>query len=115
MIKFNMHNVINTETGAKAKVDYNHGKNIDGRECVTVYSKDCLQKLYPVFGKGIKNESDSMTDYFESDSYTIYPENDLFAAAVKACAYRQEARAKRAAAQEAKRIAKYAHLIRKAA
>ena len=45
MIKFNKHNVTNKATGAKARVFYSLDNHISGRKVVTLYGKDCLEKL----------------------------------------------------------------------
>ncbi len=72
----------NIETGAKARCWYSHGRLINGRDCVTVYAKTCLENLFNVFGGAVENNSEMQTDYFENDKYRIYPENPLWAEAV---------------------------------
>ena len=81
MIKFNLHNVVNTETGAKARIRYSIDNHVSGKPCVAVYGKDVLEKLFPVFGAEVQNDSDSMTDYFESDRIRFFEDHPLYAAA----------------------------------
>ena len=62
MIKLNKYNVTNGTH--KARVWYSRCRLIDGRDCVTIYAKDYFSDLHRVLGAGVKNDSDSMTDYF---------------------------------------------------
>lgn len=71
MIKFNLYNVTNTETGEKARVHYSVGNRTDGREAVTLYAKDYDRVLSNIFTNAVNN-SDSMTDYFETDRVVIF-------------------------------------------
>lgn len=81
-IKFNKHNVTNIETKAKARVHYSLDNRMDGRDCVTVYHKDWNDALFAVMGSdGYVNNSDSMTDYFESGRVTLFADSPLYAAA----------------------------------
>lgn len=103
-IKFNLHNIVNTATGAKCKVRYSAGQVFDPADrgvhhskrrlvdCVTIYAKDCLEKLAPVVGDTflVQNDSDSMTDYCESDRVRVYADHPLYAE-VLAAAKRVEA------------------------
>ena len=93
MIKLNMHNVVNTETGAKARVHYSAFTTTDGRACVTLYAKEYSDKLAPVFGSA-ENDSDSQSDYFEEDKFRIYSDSALYP---QALAIAQKHAAKRAA------------------
>ena len=97
MIKFNLHNIANTETGAKARVHYSMDNRLDGRKCVTIYGKDYTRELHKVLPKDASNDSDSMTDYFANSKAVLFEGHPLYAAA-------------RAAAErfESKRAAKYA-------
>ena len=89
MIEFKKHFVKNTKTGAKCRVRYSNGQvfNKSGElvDCVTLYAKDCLDKLSPVFGLRTKNDSDSMSDYFENDRVRIFTNDPLHAAALARC------------------------------
>lgn len=80
-VKFNLHNVVNTETGAKAKVWYSVDNHVSGKPCVTVSAKTCLEKLFPVFGDGVQNETDSQTDYFDNDRIRFFEDHPLYAEA----------------------------------
>jgi len=84
MIKFNKHNVTNTETKAKARVHYSTDNRTDGRDCVTIYHKDYSNALYDVMGsEGYVNDTDTMTDYFETGRVTLFANHPLYAAARK--------------------------------
>lgn len=66
MIKFNKHNITNTETKAKARIFYSLDDHISGQPCVTLYGTTCFEKLGPVLGADdVQNNSDTMTDYFD--------------------------------------------------
>lgn len=102
MIKFNLHNVTDTETKAKARVHYDLDNHISGKPCVTLYGKTCLENLSAIFKEGVENNTDLMTDYFEDDRIRFF-EGDKHYNAARATAERmkkkQEARwAKRYAA-----------------
>lgn len=102
MIKFNKHNVTETETKAKARVWYSLDNRVDGRACVTIYHKDYSDALYDVMGgEGYVNDTDSMTDYFEKGRVTLFADHPLYTAA------RKRAEANKAAddARYAKRLA----------
>ena len=97
MIKLNKHNVVNTETGAKARVHYSAFVTTEGRACVTLYGKEYSDKLAPVFGSA-ENDSDSMSDYFEEDKFRIYEDSPLYAKALEfALAHAARVAARRAA------------------
>jgi hypothetical protein len=83
MIKFNQFNVQSTVTGEKAKVWYSLDNRFDGRNCVTIYSKDYNRALGRVFADvgGYKNDTDTQTDYFDKGSVTIYEDSPLYAIA----------------------------------
>ena len=51
MIKFNKHNVTDTETKIKARVLYSLDNRIDGRKCVTIYAKDYDRSLGKIFNE----------------------------------------------------------------
>lgn len=84
MIKFNLYNVVNKETGDKAKVSYHIGNRIDGRECVTLYEKEYSRNLSKVFAGQAINNSDSMTDYFESTKMVFFTDHPLYEQALAA-------------------------------
>ncbi len=51
-------------------------QNRDPREGVTIYEKDYRRNLFKIF-KNAKNDSDSMTDYFEKTTVTVF-EDDCY-------------------------------------
>lgn len=95
MIKFNKFAVTNGTT--KARVWYSLDNRTDGRKCVTIYAKDYSNALGVLFAADYKNETDSMTDYFEKGRAVLFEDSPHYAAA----------RA-RAEAVQAERAAKYA-------
>jgi len=78
-IKFNKFNVSNGSN--KARVFYSLDNRVDGRRVVTLYAKDYLHSLAPIFGADTENESDYQTDYVETDTVRIFEDNPLYAAA----------------------------------
>lgn len=90
MIKFNLYNIVNTETGDKVKVFYNNGVDIHGNDRVAIYAKDYGSQLSKIFND-VRNETDSMTDYFETDTVAFY-EGDAFFQEAKAAAERYQSK-----------------------
>lgn len=89
MIKFNKFNVTNGTD--KARVHYCLDNRTDGRECVTIYSKDYGHQLGHVFNgcDEYKNDTDSMTDYFEKGRVVLFADHPRYAAArAKVATYR---------------------------
>jgi hypothetical protein len=84
-VKFNRHNVRNTENGAKARVWYSLDNRTDGRKCVTLYAKDYGHDLNRVFGGSMggeyKNDTDVMTDYFDKGRFVFFEGDALYAVA----------------------------------
>jgi hypothetical protein len=80
-VKFNEFNVTNGEI--KARVFYSIGNRIDGRACVTLYDKDYDRNLGKIFAKEYKNDSDSMTDYFEAGRVVLFEDSPYYEAALK--------------------------------
>ena len=85
-IEFKKHFVKNTENGTKCRVYYSHCTLINGRKAVTLYAKDYSDKLFPVMGDSVENDSDMMTDYHERDRCRIYEGDALYESALKLCA-----------------------------
>ena len=83
MIKFNKHNVTNTETNQKSRVSYHSGNHISGQACVTIYAKDYGHALGQIIGDAYQNNTDSQTDYFETGTVRLFEDSPLFAAALK--------------------------------
>lgn len=79
MIKFNTYNV--TDGQAKARISYSLDNRIDGRRCVTLYSKDYSSALGQIFQNGYENNTDAMTDYFEKGRVVLFEDSPLYAAA----------------------------------
>lgn len=85
MIKFNKYNVTNTETKEKRRVWYSIGNRIDDREAVTVYAKDYSGSLSFLQNTvDVKNDTDTMTDYFEKDRVVFFKDHPLYAKALEA-------------------------------
>jgi hypothetical protein len=81
MIKFNKHNIRDTKSGIKARVHYSVDNRIDGRKCVTLYAKSCLEPLHQVISDGYINDTDIMTDYFDNGRVVLFEDNPLYPAA----------------------------------
>ena len=79
MIKFNKHHVTNGVT--IARVFYSLDNRHDGRKVVTLYAKDYMHALRPIFGLGTENNSDYQTDYVETDTVRIFEGSTFYAAA----------------------------------
>lgn len=84
-IKFNKHNVTNGTT--KARCHYSHSMHYgmpgEQREAIVIYAKDYNSGLGRMFDDEYKNETDSMTDYFEKGRVVLRPEHPLFSAAME--------------------------------
>ena len=80
-IKFNKFHV--TDGTTKARVFYSLDNRVDGRKVVTLYAKDYMHALAPIFGKNTENNSDYQTDYVETDTVRIFEDSPLYAAARK--------------------------------
>jgi hypothetical protein len=81
MIKFNRFNVSNGTD--KARVHYSLDNRVDGRACVTIYAKDYDRALGRIFveGNDYRNETDTMTDYFEKGRVVLFEAHPLYAVA----------------------------------
>lgn len=78
MIKFNKFNVTNGKD--KARVHYSLDNRTDGRQCVTIYSKDYDRALGRVFsGDEYINNTDTMTDYFDKGRVVLFADHPLYA------------------------------------
>ena len=64
--------------GMKARVHYSAHTDSNGRKCVTIYSKDYDRALGEIFAAGYKNDTDTMTDYFDKGRVTIYEGHPLY-------------------------------------
>lgn len=79
-IKLMKHYVTDGET--KARVWYNKGNYVDGFPGVTIYAKDYGNKLSAYFPGKVKNESEIMTDYFDTDSVRLGPGDENYEVAL---------------------------------
>ncbi len=104
-IKFQMHAVINTDTGAKARIGLYETTLGDGRKAISIYAKDYRSGLAGIL-PNVRNDSDSMTDYFETDRAQIVEGEELYPAALAACQARTAAWEARQAKKAAKRAAR---------
>ena len=81
MIKFNKYHVTNGIV--KARVFYSISNRIDKRECVTIYARDYDRSLGKIFRDEYKNETDTMTDYFDSGNVTLFSDHPLYPIALE--------------------------------
>jgi hypothetical protein len=81
MIKFQKFAVVDTATKTRARVHYRVDNRIDGRKCVTLYAKDYGGALRKVLGGSYVNNTDAMTDYFETGKAVLFEGHPLYAQA----------------------------------
>ena len=81
MIKFMKYYV--TNGAIKARVFYSISSRTDGREDVTIYAKDYTRILGKIFGSDYKDETDSMSDYYDEGSVTLFKDHPLYAGALE--------------------------------
>jgi hypothetical protein len=85
-IKFKKHYVTNGTI--KARIRYSLDNRIDGRKCVTLYAKDWDTDWSMAFGCAFsdtyKNDTDSMTDYFDQGRVCLFEDHPLYAIAREA-------------------------------
>ncbi len=74
-MKFRKYFVENGEF--KARVFYSLDNRVDGRKCVTIYAKDYAGQLGKVFAE-YKNDTDSMTDYFDQGHVDLFEDNKFY-------------------------------------
>ncbi len=74
-MKFRKYFVANGDI--KARISYSLDNRIDGRNCVTLYAKDYTRALGKLF-KEYKNDTDSMTDYFDQGRVTLFEDHPLY-------------------------------------
>ena len=79
MIKFNKFNVVNGT--CKARVFYSLDNRVDQRKCVTLYAKDYASQLGKIFSNEYQNNTDTMTDYFETGKVVLFENHPLYAQA----------------------------------
>jgi Fe-S oxidoreductase len=76
-MKFQVHG-IKTSQGLE-KAWYMLSTLVDGRKCITVCAdgyKSFSKEIREAFA--VENNSEIMTDYFEKDSFRVFPEHPLF-------------------------------------
>ena len=78
-IKFNKYHVAKGKT--KARCHYSLDNRVDRRACVTIYAKDYDGSLGEIFADLYVNNSDSMTDYFETGKVVLFADHPLYAEA----------------------------------
>ena len=71
-----------TDGETKARVWYNKGNYVDGGPGVTIYAKDYGDKLTAYFPGKVRNDTETMTDYFETDRVRLRPGDDYYEAAL---------------------------------
>lgn len=76
---YRKHYIQNKETGKKCRVHYSLDNRIDGRKCVTIYAKNCLDSMNGIIEYA--NNSDMMTDYFEKDRAVLFEDHNDYAIA----------------------------------
>lgn len=80
-------------TNGTFKCRVNYYVSRDGEaEVVNIYSKSLLEKLAPIFGTRVRNDSDAHFDYFENDSVTIRKGDPLYEAAFEMAKLRKKKR-----------------------
>tara|TARA_R110002020_G_scaffold33556_6_gene102182 strand:- start:1755 stop:2027 length:273 start_codon:yes stop_codon:yes gene_type:complete len=80
-LKFNKHNVRTVETKETSRVFYSLDNRYDGRPCVTLYAKDYKHSLAKQFPVSYENDTDTMTDYFDEGSVTLFEDHPHYKAA----------------------------------
>ena len=70
----------------KARVRYSISSRIDKRKCVTIYAKDWDRNLGKIFADLYKNETDTMTDYFDQGQVNLFEDHPLYNEALKLAA-----------------------------
>lgn len=103
-IKFMKHYV--TDGALKARVHYSLDNRVDGRKCVTIYAKD-YGPLGTVLAEGYKNDTDTMTDYFDKGRAVLFEDSPLYAAARVRAEAEEVIRAAARIAYDAKMAARY--------
>jgi len=92
-IKLMKHYVSDGET--KARVWYSMGNYVDGLPGVTIYAKDYGNKLGTYFSGKVRNDSEMMTDYFETDSVRLRPGDEHYEAALARAEAKEKENAQR--------------------
>jgi len=91
-----------TNGAEKAKVHYSLDNRIDGRSCVTIYSKDYGRALGRILSDGYINDTDLMTDYFDKGRVVLFESSPLYKAARERAVYNEAAWDSKLAIQKAR-------------
>lgn len=67
---FKKHFIQNPETKKKCRVHYSLDNRGDGRKCVTIYAKTCLDEMSGIIS--FENHSDPQSDYIVGDIAVIF-------------------------------------------
>lgn len=81
MLKFNLHHILNTETKDKIKVSYSINESREGVAYVAIYAKNYGVQFVGLIA-GATNDSDCMTDYFQTDCVMLTKGHEHFEAAL---------------------------------
>lgn len=76
MIKFHQYYIDNGKV--KARISYGLDNRIDGKKCVTLYAKNWGNDLCNHFPNDYKNDTDSMTDYFDKGRVNLFEDHPLY-------------------------------------
>jgi hypothetical protein len=80
-IKFNKYNVTNGTD--KARIRYSINGRTDGRDCVTLYAQDMINKLHKIFSIEYHNNTDTHQDYFDQGRVVLFADHPLYAKALE--------------------------------
>jgi hypothetical protein len=103
-VKFNKHHV--TDGATKAKVFYSLDNHVSMLPTVTIYAKDYSRALGKLISDAYKNDTDSLTDYFDEGRVVLQEGHPLYAAARERAVANKIADEARWAALKAKRLAR---------
>jgi len=78
-VKFQKHYIQNTETKKKCRVWYSLNNRVDGQKCVIIYAKGYCDYMEGIID--FKNDTETMTDYFEKDRVVIFEDHPLYESA----------------------------------
>lgn len=100
-IRFMQHYV--TDGTSKAKCRYYASETREGRAFVDVDAVSYGAQLRPIFGTAVRNDTDTMTDYFCKDSVRIFSDSPLYPAALARAKTNDAKRQERHEKRQAKR------------
>ena len=91
MLKFNLYNITDTETGLKVKVRYSIGMDIHRKMRVWIYEDGYTRNLLKLFHHAV-NESDFMSDYHEPSKVSFYESHPYYEEVEKTMARLEKSR-----------------------